>query len=385
MIVTSFDIGVRNLSYCTLEYCPQNLSGNQFKINDWNVIDILTNEDKTQKKRKKQTMTCSVQYKSGTKKGQPCGQLAHFSRVENGQTLWICRSHSKSFDDIERAYTVSNVTPFEIATLAVKQLDKIDFSPSDLIILESQPSFNPKMKNLSMMIFNYFVIRYIVDKQQSEHKIRDVKFISSSNKLTIYDGPYIECTLKNPHGRNKFYGKKYCEYLIRYNSKIDFYRQHVKKDDLADSFLQGAWYLMKNYKGGSVVIPKITLKPKIFLKSNLNQETQKPKIVMKTNPNSQISGHLKLLAIKNNPVTKMIHNDINGGRYRQLKRGYKPTPKQLQTGHYTLSNLKYIVEKNRLVNNEKIVKYSVDKDPHLLKSINYYFDDLNNFVKIINV
>jgi len=30
---------------------------------------------------------------------------------------------------------------------------------------------------------------------------------------------------------------------FKFNERIEYFRQHKKKDDLADSFLQGLWFL----------------------------------------------------------------------------------------------------------------------------------------------
>ena len=40
MIICSFDIGIRNLSYCILED-TKGIVGNRFKVYDWKLIDLL--------------------------------------------------------------------------------------------------------------------------------------------------------------------------------------------------------------------------------------------------------------------------------------------------------------------------------------------------------
>ncbi len=422
LIITSFDIGIRNLAYCIMEYHPENIAGNQFKIHDWNVIDLLEESDN-------QSKTCQVNYKSGQHLGKLCGQKAHYCVIDSvGKPTSICKTHSKSYspEKLKRIYTVANITLHELARLAVKKLDKIDFSLSQEVIFETQPSINPKMKNFSMMLFNYFVIRYIAEKEEYEQILKDVKFVSSRNKLTVYDGPYIECKLKNQYSRNKFYGKEYCKYTIRYNNeKLKFFNGFKKKDDLADSFLQGAWYLMNNHKSPDLkkkdkisknLKIKLNLNPinkiinltgtddlqnfnedndEIFdEKSDFNElldqkldfdilatnpETEKkekvldqliPKIKISLKP--KLVGKQQLENIKNNETSKRVRIDHNIIKYKNLKRGIKPLD---NSKHYTLSNIRYIIKKKKLSLS--------NQNPILISSIQYYFGDIDQFNLIV--
>lgn len=248
-MITSFDIGIRNLAYCTLEYCPQNVIGNQFVIHDWRVLDLLKVSDEV--KFHDKVKTCHMSYVSGSKKDQPCNRTSHYLVDGHG----VCKMHSGSFpkEKLQRYYTTTNTSFFELAKRAVTELDSCDFGCSQKIIFESQPSKNPKMKNFSMMLFNYFIIRYIAEKPETSQQLQDIQFVSSRNKLSVYDGPAIECKLKGQHARNKFYGIEYCKYLLRNNPSWLEYLSHFKKiDDLCDSFLQGAWYLLNNYRGDTL-------------------------------------------------------------------------------------------------------------------------------------
>jgi hypothetical protein len=276
----------------------------------------------------------------------------------------------------------------------VKALDQIDFSLSHEIILESQPSKNPKMKNLSMMLFDYFVIRYMAETDEATRCLEDVQFVSSHGKLTVYDGPYIECHIKNQHSRNKFYGKAYCQYLIRYNpEKLHFFNGFKKRDDLADSFLQGAWYLINGYKGKrkhttdeeppvqppvqrtlvddptdepvaspvtSPVASPVASPPhlKLILKTKLQPPPPtQPHLSSPTQPSPlpplppPVKIHIKLKPklvgkellehIKTSDTTLKIKIDYNLNRYHQIKRGVRP---RKDIRRYTLSNIKYIME-----------------------------------------
>lgn len=384
MIIASFDIGIKNLAYCIMEYQPHRLPGDKFKIYKWDVLDLLDiDSDKVLKITNKKVKTCQIKYKSGQKMGKLCANKPYYRvREASGEVIGICKVHSRSRDQdqIQRHYTVANTTHFELAKLSIPQLDEIDFSMCDRIILESQP--HQKMKNFSMMLFNYFVIRYVVDKKESEHNIKDVCFISSKNKLTVYDGPFIPCKLKTQYTRNKFYGKAYCRYMIRENrEKLAFFDTFKKKDDLADSYLQGAWYLMYNWGDKLSQAPLLKLdKPKLKLKLKTKSDLiadpvdpdvfSKPKLKLKP----KLIGREHLEKIKRNKTNMRIIYDTNYNRYCNLRRGYRPKKSQKR---YSLSNIKYFYTRK---NFNSVVK----SDWKLSSAIKFYFGDLETFVNYLN-
>ena len=70
------------------------------------------------------------------------------------------------------------------------------------------------------------------------------------NKLKAYNGPTVECEIKDKYKRTKFLGVKYCDIMINENSKIDekykkMFKDSKKKDDLSDAYLQGIYWLKK--------------------------------------------------------------------------------------------------------------------------------------------
>jgi hypothetical protein len=284
--------------------------------------------------------------------------------------------HAKSFDStqLKRHYTTKNVSMYELACLAINELDKIDYNSSVEVIIESQPSKNPKMKNFSMMLLNYFIIRYMAEKPETERRLRDVKFINSRNKLTVYNGPYVSCSLKGQHARNKYYGKMYCRYLLRNNiEKIQFLNTHKKTDDLCDSFLQGAWYLLNNCKIKHVQLnddpsddhidpPDDQIDP---TDQNVDHPHPKLKLKIKLRLKKGPTGRELLNIIKHSPITAQIHKDYNVNKYRRLVRGRKP---QVNTQRYNLSHIKYIIDH----------KYIDFNDTRFQLSLKYYFGDKAN-------
>ena len=102
---------------------------------------------------------------------------------------------------------------------------------------------NPKMKSIQMILYSYFLINGVVT-----NKIKEIRLISAKNKLKTYDGPPIIVKSKNKYTRTKLLAIEYCRYIIKNNIKkhidnITYFNEHKKKDDLADAFLQGVWFI----------------------------------------------------------------------------------------------------------------------------------------------
>ena len=246
--ILSFDIGVKNLAYCMMNYEKGTLKRN---ILYWNVINLFPESE---------THAC-VGIKTN---GDICGKTASFqyklpkSLIEDIHSIPIktyCKTHLPNKEQAMpiKLREISKISNQELNLALVKELTKMPFLlDCDEIVLEHQPSKSPRMKNLSFMIYSYFIIRGFVDFPSSKLKLIQFRQINTEKKLSLYDGPPILCTLKQKYDQNKYYSKAYCEYLIRDDKNwLDFYNGHKKKDDLADCFLQGAYYLnfyLKNKK-----------------------------------------------------------------------------------------------------------------------------------------
>ena len=115
----------------------------------------------------------------------------------------------------------------------------------DHIIIENQIGQNAiRMKCVQGMLAQWFI----------DNNFDNIKFISSSHKLNyianIYD---LKETIKSLDYKNK---KKMAILILKSflnennnffnNDIVNMFNQHKKKDDLADCFLQGYYYIKKN-------------------------------------------------------------------------------------------------------------------------------------------
>ena len=113
----------------------------------------------------------------------------------------------------------------KLTTMFADDLDQID-----TVIIENQISpIANRMKTIQGMLSQYFLMK---------NATLDIEFVSSMNKLKGDE-------LCDTYADRKKMGIQKCLDIIKekHSSWVSFFSSHKKKDDLADCFLQGAWYV----------------------------------------------------------------------------------------------------------------------------------------------
>lgn len=217
MKVLSIDIGVNNLSYCVLDETGKIEKGY------WDNMSILQDN---------LLLKCCGKKKDGN----ICGKRCKFQKA--GTTDGYCAVHKCENATEIKKRKVKSVTIQELNTKLIKKMDSMpQLSDIDIVLIEQQPSKNPTMKNLSFMLNSYFIIRGMIDKQ----RIQKVIFVSAKNKLK---GKADKDKLKTYKDRKKMSIEVCRNTLNEKNAElVDFFNGHFKKDDLADCFLQGMYYI----------------------------------------------------------------------------------------------------------------------------------------------
>jgi len=118
-------------------------------------------------------------------------------------------------------------------------------NPRRYIIIESQPDSNVKMKCLSHVLQSWFYSKRIVPE-------RNIKFVSARNKLLVYTKPLDDDVpfISNSYRYRKDMSVAHTRALLKEADEIkllEFLNSHLKKDDLADAFLQGC-YALKQFR-----------------------------------------------------------------------------------------------------------------------------------------
>jgi len=285
MKVLSWDVGIINLAYCLLEI-DNDSSNNKYKIHQWGLIDLSYKKKheccKCSKKATFETLDlstnkikeyCGIHIKKNTNPELPdFDNFYHIEKInqkcDNCNTgascsfkdKKFCKNHAKQFyknyskecspQKIKKEKTTHDIDLLRYRL--VQELEKRqELFQADMVLVENQPALkNPTMKAISSTIYDFYLIRGIIDKRY-ESKINKVKFMSPSNKIKLSDKCEVvyHADKKVKYKITKQLAVEYVTKILQNNkSWLDHFKTFKKKDDLADALLQGAYYLEKMYK-----------------------------------------------------------------------------------------------------------------------------------------
>ena len=231
MKLISFDVGIKNLSFCCLEYIDD-----KYSIYDWGIINISCDE------------CCDHIIKGGRK----CDNSASVT-TNSGKKLCNAHKKNKEYKDLnfKRVPKIKNPT-LHIGDNIVKRLNEHNFLDVHDVIIENQPALkNPTMKTVQMLLYSYFLINGYC---QDSSNIGNIEMINARNKLKAYSGPEIQSPFskdkKNIYKTNKYLAIEYCKHMITCEDESfqELFNTSRKKDDLSDSFLQGVYWILKKNK-----------------------------------------------------------------------------------------------------------------------------------------
>jgi hypothetical protein len=277
MKILSIDVGIKNLAFCLFEKPCDSL---HFKITKWDIINLSEKENivnccfieknalcnKPAKFKKDEVCYCLKHSKKQQFQIPGCEQKPSFINKQKLQKLYeIADSHSikyqpkvkkvelaalintyiadKYFQTIE-SKNAADVDLFNIGANIKTKFNKLfeNENQIDYVIIENQISpIATRMKTIQGMIVQYFIM--------SNLKVEHIEFISAANKLKVCENKDKK---ENNENKTKYSDRKkagisICLEIIttdfRFNEHISYFNQHKKKDDLADSFLQGIWFI----------------------------------------------------------------------------------------------------------------------------------------------
>ena len=220
MKILSFDVGIKNLSFCLL---------NDTVIEDWGILNICTDD------------VCE----HCSKDGKRCDKSAKFICGD----FQVCSAHKKlkQYSDKKFKCVPKKKNPMlDQGKKMVEMLSAKDiFLTVDLVVIENQPALkNPTMKSIQMILYYYFLINGITN---DESNIENIEMINARNKLKAYTGPPISCDIKDRYKRTKFLGIQYCFSLIVESEQdiqlINLFKTSKKKFYLDDAYFQGMYVL----------------------------------------------------------------------------------------------------------------------------------------------
>lgn len=308
MRIVSWDVGIHHLSYCILD---QDEETKKIKIKNWGIIDLV--DEPSQKKN----------------------------------ITLIFENIPKKLDEIPEL---------------LEGIDKV--------CIENQPTLrNPTMKTVQIIIYSYFLIRGKADLK--EHPIEQISFISATNKLKVYNGPAIDPDLYTKTGKLKnvpkttlklkknqplildyiekveeekkeeveeveakeekpvkassvCYGDKkklsilYTREMIKQDQPdfLAYFESNQKKDDLADSFLQGYYVLTQK---------EIQQQQKIKKQEEKKNQPKKPRKSKKKNVLEQLNEEEKVEEVpkskgkRKEAVEEIVKKPVTRGRKKKVE------------------------------------------------------------------
>lgn len=270
MKVLSFDVGIKNLAYCLLDY-----TNNGFIIDKWDIINLcgevptcnFKNKNKCcnnkAKFHKNNIYTCKTHAKSyeyilpssnilpkglSIKKINNCkvGLLKEFASQFNinvsectNKTEILCKLNDFIQDKFWEQISINKADNIDLISLGrtmKQQFDNLFVEIPDVVLIENQISpIANRMKTLQGMIAQYFIDR----------NTNKIIFVSASNKLKEFHGG--SKTRTSYAERKKKSIEITTDEILKLNNTqknwYEFFNKHTKNDDLADSFLQALWFI----------------------------------------------------------------------------------------------------------------------------------------------
>lgn len=287
MKILSIDIGIKNLACCLFE---KPVDSELFHILKWDIVNLSEESEcktccfqNTDDKPKKSNKKPKLIKKTST----ICGRPAKFTK----DGFHYCLAHAKKQDykiitpdlkpvflnkqklqgllDIANKYSLTkdanlkkaellsllnsyrekncfenvaaskNASQIDLVTIGKNIKTKFDLLFGDdleieYVIIENQISpIANRMKTIQGMVAQYFIMRGTAT---------NIEFVSASNKLKAFSKED-----KEKYSDRKKLGVNKCLEIMEtqnnYGEKIEFFKAHKKKDDLADCFLQGLWFI----------------------------------------------------------------------------------------------------------------------------------------------
>ena len=217
----SFDVGIKNLAYCILT--PEK------EIIDWGILNLNKNP------------ICDVTLR------KKCEKQATYTVINDDKVNYCCSAHKKKFKKVKKIKDTNHL--FQLSQTCLEELSSIDTTSVKCVLIENQPALkNPIMKSVQMIIYTFFIMNGVMNK---ESLINEVFMLNARNKLKVYKGPFVICSYndykKNKYKKNKFLSVKYTEKMIENECEKfkELFNHSKKKDDLADAYLQGIYWICK--------------------------------------------------------------------------------------------------------------------------------------------
>jgi len=292
----SIDIGIKNLAFCLFE-----IENNIYNVKKWDIVNIgeetplFCGEIENEKSKTKSTNICNKPAKYT--KNNKCYCLKHSKKqvfhvpTKELVPAYLNKQKINSLFELAEKYNISYTKPIKkqdlihlfnehvlnkcFETVNVTNSNKVDiisigknikkkfddiftsnntYDNIDVILIENQISpIANRMKTIQGMVAQYFIMKNSAQQQQhiefvsSFNKLKGITNNNNNNNNKTLNNTQDEKTEKAKYNDRKKLGISTClENLEKTHINdewVKFFAKHNKKDDLADCFLQGIWYI----------------------------------------------------------------------------------------------------------------------------------------------
>jgi hypothetical protein len=300
MKILSIDVGMKNLAYCLFECDPLKLEAGEIKTPDhvmqlmnivaWDTVNLCDSDTKSEpvipvlctqsgckfaakfahssvtainhfctrhanasgykmplaisaKSLKKMTLD-ELKAFSGEYLSSPIPEKCEKSKMKLLQHLGTALG-AEYLVAVSAKPKVVSAASVDLITIGRNMHRRFDAVPHlssgiDVVIIENQLStLATRMKTLQGMITQYYIMR----------GVPDIRFISATNKLKLFldTGDKAEDCYADRKKRSIEITRSLLLTQSTQSTQSTLFTSHKKKDDLADCFLQGVWWLSGNY------------------------------------------------------------------------------------------------------------------------------------------
>ena len=264
MKILSIDVGIKNLALCLLE-----VNKNSYNILKWDIINLCgaiplckevvkgkncNKQSKFSKTNKYYCKTCAkkTEYiipniKLNTIENKRI-KISELKTIANEYEVTIGEKMKKQeivdvLIDFKEQKCMENLQQISASTMPLvdigvairENLGTSDYTNADKILIENQISpIANRMKTVQGMLAQFFIMK----------GVEDIEFVSAANKLKLFMGKE-----KTSYNERKKIGIEITKNILNADKNISHIEQITnsnKKDDLADCFLQGLWYILEN-------------------------------------------------------------------------------------------------------------------------------------------
>ena len=200
--VLSFDVGIKNLAFALVTF-ERNSVAADAESDDFDLAPLLT--------------------------------VLTFRSIDTTRYL---DDEAKSVKKI----SVQNLARALIRALDASLSDALDGLVPDHVLVENQPCMkNPRMKSMQMLLLGYLARAFL------EMPV-DIRMFQPRDKLSVYRGEPVECTLKSAYSRRKRLAVEYTKRMLGpETARRTGFDVSKKKDDIADAYLQAATFVRREF------------------------------------------------------------------------------------------------------------------------------------------